>query len=168
MHIRLLLITFFLQFFPDLIKKGHVYILQTPLFRVRNKVKKTAKSTQDTSSATLDAHAAGAAIMKKTSSRSEFETRYCYNEQERLQAIQDLGPNPEITRFKGLGEISPDEFKHFIGEEMRLEQVTLHKDDLVRQLLEYYMGKNTLDRQQFIIGNLIIEEDRPEDNFPTE
>ena len=113
MHIRLLLITFFLQFFPDLIKKGHVYILQTPLFRVRNKVKKTAKSTQDTSSATLDAHAAGAAIMKKTSSRSEFETRYCYNEQERLQAIQDLGPNPEITRFKGLGEISPDEFKHF-------------------------------------------------------
>ena len=168
MHIRLLLITFFLQFFPDLIKKGHVYILQTPLFRVRNKVKKTAKSTQDTSSATLDAHAAGAAIMKKTSSRSEFETRYCYNEQERLQARQDLGPNPEITRFKGLGEISPDEFKHFIGEEMRLEQVTLHKDDLVRQLLEYYMGKNTLDRQQFIIGNLIIEEDRPEDNFPTE
>ena len=168
MHIRLLLITFFLQFFPDLIKKGHVYILQTPLFRVINKVKKTAKSTQDTSSATLDAHAAGAAIMKKTSSRSEFETRYCYNEQERLQAIQDLGPNPEITRFKGLGEISPDEFKHFIGEEMRLEQVTLHKDDLVRQLLEYYMGKNTLDRQQFIIGNLIIEEDRPEDNFPTE
>ena len=168
MHIRLLLITFFLQFFPDLIKKGHVYILQTPLFRVRNKVKKTAKSTQDTSSATLDAHAAGAAIMKKTSSRSEFETRYCYNEQERLQAIQDLGPNPEITRFKGLGEISPDEFKHFIGEEMRLEQVTLHKDDFVRQLLEYYMGKNTLDRQQFIIGNLIIEEDRPEDNFPTE
>ena len=168
MHIRLLLITFFLQFFPDLIKTGHVYILQTPLFRVRNKVKKTAKSTQDTSSATLDAHAAGAAIMKKTSSRSEFETRYCYNEQERLQAIQDLGPNPEITRFKGLGEISPDEFKHFIGEEMRLEQVTLHKDDLVRQLLEYYMGKNTLDRQQFIIGNLIIEEDRPEDNFPTE
>ena len=168
MHIRLLLITFFLQFFPDLIKKGHVYILQTPLFRVRNKVKKTAKSTQDTSSATLDAHAAGAAIMKNTSSRSEFETRYCYNEQERLQAIQDLGPNPEITRFKGLGEISPDEFKHFIGEEMRLEQVTLHKDDLVRQLLEYYMGKNTLDRQQFIIGNLIIEEDRPEDNFPTE
>ena len=168
MHIRLLLITFFLQFFPDLIKKGHVYILQTPLFRVRNKVKKTAKSTQDTSSATLDAHAAGAAIMKKNSSRSEFETRYCYNEQERLQAIQDLGPNPEITRFKGLGEISPDEFKHFIGEEMRLEQVTLHKDDLVRQLLEYYMGKNTLDRQQFIIGNLIIEEDRPEDNFPTE
>ena len=168
MHIRLLLITFFRQLFPDLIKKGHVYILQTPLFRVRNKVKKTAKSTQDTSSATLDAHAAGAAIMKKTSSRSEFETRYCYNEQERLQAIQDLGPNPEITRFKGLGEISPDEFKHFIGEEMRLEQVTLHKDDLVRQLLEYYMGKNTLDRQQFIIGNLIIEEDRPEDNFPTE
>ena len=168
MHIRLLLITFFLQFFPDLIKKGHVYILQTPLFRVRNKVKKTAKSTQDTSSATLDAHAAGAAIMKKTSARSEFETRYCYNEQERLQALQDLGPNPEITRFKGLGEISPDEFKHFIGEEMRLEQVTLHKDDLVRQLLEYYMGKNTLDRQQFIIGNLIIEEDRPEDNFPTE
>ena len=168
MHIRLLPITFFLQFFPDLSNEGHVYNLQTPLFGVRNKVKKTAKSTQDTSSATLDAHAAGAAIMKKTSSRSEFETRYCYNEQERLQAIQDLGPNPEITRFKGLGEISPDEFKHFIGEEMRLEQVTLHKDDLVRQLLEYYMGKNTLDRQQFIIGNLIIEEDRPEDNFPTE
>lgn len=125
MHIRLLLITFFLQFFPDLIKKGHVYILQTPLFRVRNK--------------------------KKTS--------YCYTEEERVKAIEELGPNPEITRFKGLGEISPDEFKHFIGKDMRLEQVSLRKTDLVKELLEFYMGKNTMERQNFIINNLVIEED---------
>jgi len=125
MHIRLLIITFFLQFFPDLIKKGHVYILQTPLFRVRNK--------------------------KKTS--------YCYTEEERVKAIEELGPNPEITRFKGLGEISPDEFKHFIGKDMRLEQVSLRKTDLVKELLEFYMGKNTMERQNFIINNLVIEED---------
>ena len=125
MHIRLLIITFFLQFFPDLIKKGHVYILQTPLFRVRNK--------------------------KKTS--------YCYTEEERVKAIEELGPNPEITRFKGLGEISPDEFKHFIGKDMRLEQVSLRKTDLVKELLEFYMGKNTMERHNFIINNLVIEED---------
>ena len=119
MHIRLLLITFFLQFFPDLIKKGHVYILQTPLFRVRNKKK----------------------------------TIYCYTEEERQKAIAELSPNPEITRFKGLGEISPDEFRHFIGKDMRLEQVTLRKTDLVKELLEFYMGKNTMERQNFIINN---------------
>ena len=125
MHIRLLIITFFLQFFPDLIKKGHVYILQTPLFRVRNKKK----------------------------------TNYRYTEDERIKAIEELGPNPEITRFKGLGEISPDEFKHFIGKDMRLEQVSLRKTDLVKELLEFYMGKNTMERQNFIIDNLVIEED---------
>lgn len=125
MHIRLLLITFFLQFFPDLIKKGHVYILQTPLFRVRNKK----------------------------------ETIYCYSDEERINAINKLVPNPEITRFKGLGEISPDEFRHFIGKDIRLEQVSLRKNDLVKELLEFYMGKNTMERQNFIIENLVIEED---------
>ena len=144
MHIRLLMITFFLQFFPDLIKKGHVYILQTPLFRVRNK-KKTKEKGQ----------------------RAEFETIYCYSEEERLAAIEKLQPAPEITRFKGLGEISPDEFKHFIGPDMRLEQVQLHKGDKVQDLLEYYMGKNTMDRQQFIIDNLVVEEDPVEDPTPT-
>ena len=129
MHIRLLMITFFLQFFPDLIKKGHVYILQTPLFRVRNKKK----------------------------------TTYCYTEEERLRAIQELGPNPEITRFKGLGEISPDEFRHFIGKDMRLEPVSLRKTDLVKEMLEFYMGKNTMERQNFIIQNLVIEEDLVEE-----
>ncbi len=165
MHIRLLMITFFLQFFPELIKKGHVYILQTPLFRVRNKRKNTRKETGDKMK--ISADAAGAAILKnpKSSGRSEFETRYCYTEQERLQAIKDLSPNPEITRFKGLGEISPDEFKYFIGPEMRLEQVTLHKDDQVNDLLNYYMGKNSMERQNFIIDNLVIEEDRPEEDF---
>lgn len=125
MHIRLLLITFFLQFFPDLIKKGHVYILQTPLFRVRNKK----------------------------------ETIYCYSEEEKFQAVQKLGAQTEITRFKGLGEISPDEFKHFIGKDMRLDQVTLKKEDAVADLLSFYMGKNTSDRQNFIIDNLVLEED---------
>ena len=125
MHIRLLLLTFFLQFFPDLIKKGHVYILQTPLFRVRNKKK----------------------------------TFYCYTEEERLNAINELGPNPEITRFKGLGEISPDEFRHFIGEEIRLDRVTMRKEDLLKELLEFYMGKNTPERQNFIIDNLVVEEE---------
>jgi topoisomerase IV subunit B len=125
MHIRLLLITFFLQFFPDLIKKGHVHILQTPLFRVRNKK----------------------------------ETVYCYSDEERLAAIARLGANPEITRFKGLGEISPDEFKHFIGKDMRLDQVTLKKEDAVHDLLSFYMGKNTSERQMFIIDNLVVEED---------
>ena len=122
MHIRLLLLTFFLQFFPDLIKKNHVFILQTPLFRVRNKKK----------------------------------TVYCYNDEERIAAIKKLGPNPEITRFKGLGEISPDEFTHFIGKDIRLDKVTMRKEDLVKDLLEFYMGKNTMERQNFIIDNLVI------------
>ena len=125
MHIRLLLITFFLQFFPDLIKRNHVYILQTPLFRVRNKQK----------------------------------TFYCYSEEERLNAIRELGPKAEITRFKGLGEISPDEFKNFIGKDIRLDLVSMKKEDLVKEMLEFYMGKNTMERQNFIIDNLIIEED---------
>ena len=124
MHIRLLLITFFLQFFPELIKKKHVFILQTPLFRVRNKK----------------------------------ETRYCYSEEERVEAIAALGPNPEITRFKGLGEISPDEFKNFIGKDIRLDPVRLKKEDLVKEMLEFYMGKNTMERQNFIIDNLVVEE----------
>ena len=124
MHIRLLMITFFLQFFPDLIKNGHLYILQTPLFRVRNKK----------------------------------ETRYCYSDAERLLALRELGKNPEITRFKGLGEISPDEFKHFIGKDIRLEPVVLGKEQTIEQLLEFYMGKNTPDRQNFILDNLVIED----------
>lgn len=132
MHIRLLMITFFLQFFPDLIKNGHLYILQTPLFRVRNKK----------------------------------ETRYCYSDAERLKALDELGKNPEITRFKGLGEISPDEFKHFIGKDIRLEPVVLGKDQTIENLLEFYMGKNTPDRQMFILENLVVEEanfDKKED-----
>lgn len=124
MHIRLLMITFFLQFFPDLIKNGHLYILQTPLFRVRNKK----------------------------------ETRYCYSDAERIKALNELGKNPEITRFKGLGEISPDEFKHFIGKDIRLEPVVLGKDQTIENLLEFYMGKNTPDRQLFILENLVVEE----------
>ncbi len=125
MHIRLLLMTFFLQFFPDLVKSGHVYILQTPLFRVRNKK----------------------------------ETIYCYNEQERFRALDKLGANPEITRFKGLGEISPDEFSHFIGKSIRLDPVTLSQEETIHHLLEYYMGKNSPERQEFIIQNLRIEKD---------
>ena len=162
MHIRLLMITFFLQFFPDLIKKGHVYILQTPLFRVRNKKKKI----KGTKTVHVDEQSAGAAILKKAkgSDRSDFETIYCYSEEERIAAIEKLSPDPEITRFKGLGEISPDEFKHFIGPEIRLEQVTLHKSDQVKELLEYYMGKNTMERQNFIINNLVVEEDLAEED----
>ena len=154
MHIRLLIITFFLQFFPDLIKKGHVYVLQTPLFRVRNKRTKI-KNKQ----AIADADAKLGPKEKK----SDFITHYCYSDEERQQSIRDLGPDPEITRFKGLGEISPEEFAHFIGPDMRLEQVTLHKTDQVQKLLEYYMGKNTMERQNFIIDNLVIEEDIPEE-----
>jgi topoisomerase-4 subunit B len=125
MHIRLLIMTFFLQFFPDLVKNGHLYILETPLFRVRNKK----------------------------------ETRYCYNDRERQDAIRDLGPKPEITRFKGLGEISPDEFGNFIGQDMRLEPVLLDQDTSIAKLLSYYMGKNTPERQRFIIDNLRVEKD---------
>ncbi len=154
MHIRLLLITFFLQFYPELIKKGHVYVLQTPLFRVRNRRSKI-KSKKVVAEA--DAKLSGG------ERKSDFITRYCYTDEERVSAIRDLGPDPEITRFKGLGEISPDEFVHFIGPDMRLEQVTLHKNDQVQKLLEYYMGKNTMERQNFIIDNLVIEEDLPED-----
>ena len=155
MHIRLLIITFFLQFFPELIKKGHVYVLQTPLFRVRNKRTKIKnKRVIADADARLD----------PKEKKNDFITRYCYTDEERLNAIQDLGPDPEITRFKGLGEISPEEFVHFIGADMRLEQVTLHKNDQVGKLLEYYMGKNTMERQNFIIDNLVIEEDLPDAN----
>ena len=146
MHIRLLIITFFLQFFPELIKKGHVYVLQTPLFRVRNRRTKIRNKA-----------------MREDGKKGDFVTRYCYSEEERVKAIQELGPDPEITRFKGLGEISPEEFAGFIGPDIRLEQVTLHKNDQVQKLLEYYMGKNTMERQNFIIDNLVIEEDRPEE-----
>ncbi|WP_315356133.1 DNA topoisomerase IV subunit B [Segatella oulorum] len=160
MHIRLLIITFFLQFFPELIKKGHVYVLQTPLFRVRNKRTKI-KNKQVIAEAD--------ARLDPKEKKNDFITRYCYTDEERLNAIQDLGPDPEITRFKGLGEISPEEFVHFIGADMRLEQVTLHKNDQVGKLLEYYMGKNTMERQNFIIDNLVIEEDLPDaDTEPME
>ena len=125
MHIRLLLLTFFLQFFPDLVRAGHLYILQTPLFRVRNKK----------------------------------ETRYCYSDIERENAIKALAPKPEITRFKGLGEISPDEFRGFIGKDIRLEPVRMTKQDSIDTILAYYMGKNTTERQDFIIDNLYVEKD---------
>jgi topoisomerase-4 subunit B len=125
MHIRLLLITFFIQFFPDLVKHGHLYVLQTPLFRVRNKK----------------------------------ETVYCYSDPERQAAIARLGVRPEITRFKGLGEISPEEFKNFIGPDIRLEPVVIGKDSHLKEMLEFYMGKNTPDRQEFIIRNLKVEKD---------
>ena len=152
MHIRLLMITFFLQFFPELIRTGHVYILQTPLFRVRNRKKRIKK-------ALLDKY-----MEEHPDSKGDFITLYCYNDEERQKAIEMLGPEPEITRFKGLGEISPDEFKNFIGSDMRLESVTLRKTDQVKELLEYYMGKNTMQRQNFIINNLVIEEDKPEED----
>ena len=153
MHIRLLIITFFLQFFPELIKKGHVYVLQTPLFRVRNR---RTKIKNKKTIAEADA---------KSDKKGDFITRYCYSDEERQKAIEELGPDPEITRFKGLGEISPDEFAGFIGPDIRLEQVTLHKTDQVQKLLEYYMGKNTMERQNFIIDNLVVEEDRPEEDI---
>ncbi|MDE7006478.1 MAG: type IIA DNA topoisomerase subunit B, partial [Alistipes sp.] len=130
-HIRLLITTFFLQFFPDVIRRGHLYILQTPLFRVRNKK----------------------------------ETHYCYSEEERANALKRCGANAEITRFKGLGEISPDEFREFIGENMRLDKVRITKDDPIHDLLEFYMGKNTFERQGFIIDNLRIEEDLVENDL---
>ena len=205
MHIRLLIITFFLQFFPELIRKGHVYVLQTPLFRVRNKRSKIKTKTKPTPNpsrgegsvdspdsksnqsplpsggvgggslpsevvggGSLPSEVVGGGSQVGSGSRGsqkvgDYVTRYCYSEEERLQAIHDLGPDPEITRFKGLGEISPEEFAGFIGPDIRLEQVTLHKTDQVQKLLEYYMGKNTMERQNFIIDNLVIEEDRPEE-----
>ncbi len=149
MHIRLLTITFFLQFFPELVKKGHVYVLQTPLFRVRNKKTKIRNKKLLTE-------------YKKKADKSDFITMYCYSEEDRIHAIEELGPDPEITRFKGLGEISPEEFANFIGPDMKLEQVTLQKSDKVAELMSYYMGKNTMERQNFIIDNLVIEEDRTE------
>jgi topoisomerase-4 subunit B len=159
MHIRLLIITFFLQFFPELIRKGHVYVLQTPLFRVRN------RRTKIRNKQVLADEDTKRAESKHPLPKSDFITRYCYSEEERLNAIRDLGPDPEITRFKGLGEISPEEFAGFIGPDIRLEQVTLHKTDQVQKLLEYYMGKNTMERQNFIIDNLVIEEDKPEEDM---
>ncbi len=141
MHIRLLLLTYFLQFFPDMIKMGHVHVLQTPLFRVRNRT-----TTRRMGS-------------KQKSQKPSGDTFYCYNDEERLKAIELLGDKAEITRFKGLGEISPDEFRGFIGPDMRLDRVTLRKEDAVDKLLEFYMGKNTSDRQEFIINNLVIEDD---------
>ncbi len=155
MHIRLLTITFFLQFFPELIKKGHVYVLQTPLFRVRNKRNKIKNK------AVIEAE--DEKLKERGEKQKDYITRYCYSDEERLKAIEELGTDPEITRFKGLGEISPDEFAGFIGPDIRLEQVTLRQSDEVEKLLEYYMGKNTMDRQNFIIDNLVIEEDRPEE-----
>lgn len=134
MHIRLLMITYFLQFYPDLVKKGHVYILQTPLFRVRNKNTSRGKK------------------------KVKDETYYCYTDDERVTAINRLGKNAEITRFKGLGEISADEFKDFIGPDMRLDQVKLRKEDSVKEMLEFYMGKNTMERQMFIVDNLVVED----------
>ena len=157
MHIRLLTITFFLQFFPELIKKGHVYVLQTPLFRVRNKRNKIKNK------AVIEAE--DAKLKERGEKQKDYITRYCYSEDERLKAIEELGSDPEITRFKGLGEISPDEFAGFIGPDIRLEQVTLRQSDEVEKLLEYYMGKNTMERQNFIIDNLVIEEDRPEEEI---
>jgi topoisomerase-4 subunit B len=134
MHIRLLLLTFFLQFFPDLVRGGHLYILDTPLFRVRNKK----------------------------------ETRYCYTDEERVDAIKSLGPKPEITRFKGLGEISPEEFGRFIGPDMRLEPVILDQETSILKLLTYYMGKNTPERQRFIIDNLRVEKDEVKESMMEE
>ena len=138
MHIRLLMLTFFLQYFPDLVKKGHVYVLQTPLFRVRNG--RTARNT-------------------RSARQTPPDTVYCYSDTERLEAIHRFGADAEITRFKGLGEISPDEFRHFIGPDMRADRVSLRKDDGMAEVLEFYMGKNTPERQNFIIENLVIEDD---------
>ena len=144
MHIRLLMITFLLQFYPELIKTGHVYILQTPLFRVRNKKEAKRKRRTDKKDAT---------------GQGKVETYYCYNDEERIAAINKLGDNAEITRFKGLGEISDDEFRDFIGPDMRLDRVTLRKEDAVQEMLAFYMGKNTMERQNFIIDNLVLEDE---------
>ena len=171
MHIRLLMLTFFLKFFPELIKKGHVFILQTPLFRVRGRKTKIGKAKVNAIEKELAAREnaeEGAEYSdgkrpRHLSLSKDFVTQYCYSDDERLQAIDDLGPEPEITRFKGLGEISPEEFRNFIGPDMRLDQVTLHKSDQVAELLNFYMGDNTMERQNFIIDNLVIEEDLAEE-----
>ncbi|MCH5218050.1 MAG: type IIA DNA topoisomerase subunit B [Muribaculaceae bacterium] len=151
MHIRLLVITFFLTFFPDLVKKGHVYILQTPLFRVRDKSATKRKAVKKVKKEIGEEAGDG--------SKKEPDTVYCYSDEERIAAIERFGDKAEITRFKGLGEINDHEFKEFIGPEMRLEPVTLKKNDTIEKMLEFYMGKNTMDRQNFIIDNLVIEDD---------
>ena len=143
MHIRLLLLTYFLQFYPELVKTGHLYILQTPLFRVLNKKEAKRKNRGKSREAT----------------EQKVETYYCYSDDERVAAINKLGENAEITRFKGLGEISPEEFKDFIGPDMRLDRVSLRKEDAVKDMLAFFMGKNTMERQNFIIDNLVIEDD---------
>ncbi len=144
MHIRLLMLTYFLQFYPELVKTGHLYILQTPLFRVLNKKDAKRKAHRST---------------KKKTEEQRVETYYCYTDEERIAAINKLGENAEITRFKGLGEISPEEFKDFIGPDMRLDRVSLRKEDSVKDMLAFFMGKNTMERQNFIIDNLVIEDD---------
>ena len=156
MHIRLLLLTFLLQFFPDLIKKGHVYVLQTPLFRVRNKHYAPKKETRKRKTKKGDSDSDN---IQPTVQQPGQEVYYCYSDEDRIAAINKLGNNAEITRFKGLGEISKDEFKLFIGPDIRLDRVMLRKEDLVNELLEFYMGKNTMERQNFIIDNLVIEDD---------
>ncbi len=171
MHIRLLMLTFFLKFFPELVKKGHVFILQTPLFRVRGRKTKIGKAKLKAIEAELaardnteeNASYSDGKRPRHLSLSKDFVTQYCYSEEERQQAIDDLGPEPEITRFKGLGEISPEEFRNFIGPDIRLDQVMLHKSDQVAELLNFYMGDNTMDRQNFIINNLVIEEDLAEE-----
>lgn len=148
MHIRLLIITFFLMFFPDLVKKGHVYILQTPLFRVRDKnaVRRSKKRPRKKG-------------QEEENKEGEKDTYYCYTDEEREAAIAKFGNNAEITRFKGLGEINDAEFAEFIGPGMRLDRVKLKREDAFDKLLEFYMGKNTMERQNFIINNLVIEDD---------
>ena len=172
MHIRLLMLTFFLKFFPDLVKKGHVFILQTPLFRVRARKAKLGKTKVNALEAELAARNDAEDVSSYSDGKrprhlslsKDFVTQYCYTDEERQQAIDDFGPEPEITRFKGLGEISPDEFRNFIGPDMRLDQVILQKSDQVAELLDFYMGDNTMDRQNFIIDNLVIEEDLAEES----
>ena len=149
MHIRLLVLTFFLHFYPELVRQGHVYILQTPLFRVRNRRTKI-RNRQNLEN-----------VDSRKGNKNDYITRYCYNEEERRTAIEELGLEPEITRFKGLGEISPEEFAAFIGPEIRLEQVKIDKDEQIEKILKYYMGNNTMERQSFIMRNLIVEEYTP-------
>ncbi|MDE6836062.1 MAG: type IIA DNA topoisomerase subunit B, partial [Muribaculaceae bacterium] len=153
MHIRLLIITFFLMFFPDLVKKGHVYILQTPLFRVRDKnsTRRLKRKPKKKSAVNKEGD--------KEAEPEEKDTIYCYSDEEREKAIAHFGDHAEITRFKGLGEINDAEFAEFIGPDMRLDRVKLKREDAVDSLLEFYMGKNTMERQNFIINNLVIEDD---------